>query len=130
MYISTKTAQIKSSTGFFAGTRGTLQYGDQVTVLREQGAWAEVRSVSRTPISGWMKSAGLTARRITSGGSSTSASASELALAGKGFNEEVEKSYQDGKGLDYSLIDQMETQTVSEDELYTFLMEGHLLTGE
>jgi hypothetical protein len=130
MYISTKTAQIKSSTGFFAGTRGTLRYGDQVTVLQDQGAWVEVRSVSRAPISGWMKSAGLTARRITTGSSTTSASASELALAGKGFNEEIEKSYQDGNGLDYSLVDRMETQVVSEDELYAFLIEGHLVTGE
>jgi hypothetical protein len=130
MYISTKTAQVKTSTGFFAGTRGTLRYGDQVTVLRQQGAWVEIRSAARSPISGWIKSAGLTARRITSGGSSTSASASELALAGKGFNEAVEKSYQDESGLDYSRIDQMETQVVSEDELYAFLMEGHLVTGE
>jgi hypothetical protein len=130
MYVSTKTAPVKTSTGFFAGTRGTLRYGDQVTVLRDQGAWVEVRTVSRTPINGWMKSAGLTTRRITAGSGSTSASASELALAGKGFNEDVERSYQDSSGLDYSLIDQMESQVVSEDELYTFLMEGHLVTGE
>ncbi|MDR0589708.1 MAG: SH3 domain-containing protein [Spirochaetaceae bacterium] len=130
MYISTKTAQVKASTGFFAGTRGTLRYGDQVTVLQDRGAWVEIRSVSRSPLSGWIKSAGLTARRITAGGSAASASASELALAGKGFNEEVEKSYREGNDLDYSLIDQMETQVVSEDDLYTFLMEGHLVTGE
>jgi SH3-like domain-containing protein len=130
MYVSTKTAQVKVSTGFFARTRGTLAYGDPVTVLQEQGAWVEIRSTSRSAISGWIKSAGLTARRITSGGSSTSASASELALAGKGFNEEVEKSYQDESGLDYSLIDQMETQVVSEDDLYIFLKEGHLVMGE
>jgi uncharacterized protein YgiM (DUF1202 family) len=130
MYVSTKTAQVKSSTGFFAGTRGTLQYGDQITVLQERGAWVEIRSVSRSPINGWMKSAGLTTRRIVSGASSTSASANELALAGKGFNEAVEKSYQDGNDLDYTLIDRMETQAVSEDELYTFLVEGHLVIGE
>jgi hypothetical protein len=130
MYISTKTAQIKSSTGFFAGTRGTLVYGDQVTILQERGAWVEIRSVSRSPISGWMKSAGLTARRIVSGSGAASASASELALAGKGFNETVEKSYQADTNLDYTLIDRMEAQEVSEDDLYTFLVEGHLVTGE
>jgi hypothetical protein len=129
MYISTKTAQIKSSTGFFSRTRGTLAYGDPVTVLREQGAWVEIRSTARS-ISGWMKSTGLTTRRITAGSGSTSTSANELALAGKGFNEEVEKSYQDGNGLDYSAINAMETLEISEDDLYVFLEEGHLVTGE
>jgi SH3-like domain-containing protein len=130
LYVSTKTAQVKASTGFFARTRGTLVYGEPVTVLREQGVWVEIRSASRSPVSGWMKSAGLTARRITAGGSAVSASANELALAGKGFNEEVEKSYQDGNNLDYSAINSMEARTVSEDELYAFLEEGHLVTGE
>ncbi|MDR2363181.1 MAG: SH3 domain-containing protein [Spirochaetaceae bacterium] len=129
MYISTKTAQIKSSTGFFARTRGTLAYGDPVTVLREQGAWVEIRSASQS-VSGWMKSAGLTARRITAGSGSTSTSANELALAGKGFNEEVEKSYQDGNGLDYSAVNAMEALEISEEDLYVFLEEGHLVTGE
>jgi hypothetical protein len=77
-----------------------------------------------------MKSAGLTARRIVAGGTTTSASASELALAGKGFNEAVEKSYQEESKLDYTLVDMMETQEVSEDDLYSFLVEGHLITGE
>jgi hypothetical protein len=130
LYVSTKTAQVKASTGFFARARGTLAYGDAVMVVREQGAWVEIRSAAPSSISGWMKSAGLTARRITAGGSSASASASELALAGKGFNEEVEKSYQDGNKLDYSVINSMEAAEVSEDALYAFLEEGHLVTGE
>ena len=129
MYVATKTAQIKSSTGFFARSRGALAYGDPVTVLREQGAWVEIRSTS-PGISGWMKSAGLTSRRITAGSGSTSTSANELALAGKGFNEEVEKSYQDEKNLDYSALNALEALEVSEDELYVFLKEGHLVTGE
>lgn len=106
-----------------------MAYGDPVTVLREQGAWVEIRSASRS-ISGWMKSAGLSSRRITAGSGSTSTSANELALAGKGFNEEVEKSYQDGSGLDYSAVNAMEALEISEDDLYAFLEEGRLVTGE
>lgn len=133
MYVTTKTAELKASTGFFAEIRGTLEYGDQVTVLEENGKWVEVRLNARPSLTGWMVSANLTTKRITAAGSGTSASADELALAGKGFSEEVENSYKTSGvegSANYAAIDAMEAESLSKDELYRFLTEGHLATGD
>jgi hypothetical protein len=133
MYVATKNAELKSSTGFFADTVITLQYGDQVTVVRENGRWTEVRPARRPSISGWILANSLTSKRIISSGSGTSASADELALAGKGFSEEVEQAYK-GRGgppaANYAEIDAMEALSVSRQDLYNFLVEGRLNTGE
>jgi hypothetical protein len=129
MYVATKTLSLKSSTGFFASTRGNLNYGAQVTVLQINGSWAEVRSAANSSVSGWAKTASLTPRRIVEG-STTSATAQEVALAGKGFNQEVENSYRSGSNLNYADVDRMEAQQVNMNELQAFLQEGRLSMGE
>jgi uncharacterized protein YgiM (DUF1202 family) len=131
MYVTAKTVDLKSSTAFFSDVKGTLEYGDQVTVLQEYGRWAEVRAVEKQNLSGWVATANLTSKRLLSGGSgTTSASANELALAGKGFNQEVENSYKANGNLNYDAIDAIEKEEVPNRELYNFLLEGHLARGE
>jgi uncharacterized protein YgiM (DUF1202 family) len=129
MYVAVRSAALKSSTGFFASTRGTLQMGDTVTVLQDNGKWVEVRSTSRS-LTGWMASASLTSKRVVASGGGTSASAGEVALAGKGLNQEVEDAYKQNGAVDYGPIDAMEAQNVAVDELYNFIVEGHLAGGE
>ena len=128
MYVASKTLALKSSTGFFASTLGTLVYGDQVKVLKVNGNYAEVSSVENPSVSGWTSMANLSAKRILAS-SGTSATASEVALAGKGFNQEIENSYKSNGEMDYDDVDKTEEQVVSEQELMDFLNEGHLKTG-
>ena len=127
-WVSSKTATLKSSTWFFASTKGTLQMGDQVTVLQVSGNNAEVRSTVNTSLSGWTAISNLSSRQIVSTGSG--ASASEVALAGKGFNQEVENAYKAEGNLNYADVDKTEAITVSQDDLYAFVTEGRLNTGE
>jgi len=127
-WVSAKTAALKSSTWFFAGTRGTLEMGAQVTVLQVSGNWAEVRSSANTSLSGWTAVSNLSAKRIVASG--TGASASEVALAGKGFNQEIEDAYKSDGKLNYADVDKTEAIKVSQDELYKFITEGRLNTGE
>ncbi|MDR1804346.1 MAG: SH3 domain-containing protein [Treponema sp.] len=127
-WISSKTADLKSSTGFFAGRVGTLQMGDQVTVLQISGSKVQVRSAMNSSLSGWVASSSLSARRIVAAGSS--ATATEVAMAGKGFDQEVENAYKTDGNLNYADVDRAEAITVSLDELYTFVTEGRLNTGE
>jgi hypothetical protein len=127
MYVAVKTVSLKSSTWFFAGTSGTLAYGSQVTVLAVSGKWLQVRSVTQTALSGWTESANLTAKRITASTGSTSASAKEIALAGKGFNEEIEGVYKSqNAALDYKDVDAVEAIVVPIADLQNFVVEGHL----
>ena len=127
-WVSAKSVTLKSSTWFFAGTKGTLQMGAQVAVLQVNGNWAEVRSQNNSSLSGWTAVSNLSPRRIVSTG--TGASANEIALAGKGFNQEVEDSYKSKGSYNYADVDKTEAITVSQDELYKFITEGHLITGE
>jgi uncharacterized protein YgiM (DUF1202 family) len=127
MYVGVKKADVRSSTGFFASLRGTLELGAPVTVLRSREKWAEIRSANPA-LSGWVASAALTGRRVSASGFTPGAG--EVAMAGKGFSGEVEQIYREGEQLDYSAVDAMESFTVPEGELYTFLAEGRLTTGE
>ncbi|MDR1238603.1 MAG: hypothetical protein LBK27_00655 [Treponema sp.] len=129
VYAAAKTIALKSSTGFFARTQGTLAYGDRVTVIQIKGKWAEVRSAARSSLSGWTASSNLTAKRVVPGSSST-ATNQEVALAGKGFSEEVENAYKADGNLNYADVDKTEAIIVSEQDLYQFLKDGHLSLGE
>ena len=124
-WVSSKTADVKSGTGFFSSKRATLQMSNEVTVLQLNGNWAEIRSGS---LVGWVAVSNLSARRIVASGSS--ATASEIALAGKGFSQEVEDSYKTSGTLNYDDVDRTEAITVSIDDLYAFVTEGRLKAGE
>ena len=127
-WISSRTADLKSSSGVFASSRGSLEMGAQVTVLKVSGNWAEVRSAANSSLSGWTAVSNLSARRIVASG--TGASASEIALAGKGFNREVEDMYKTQGNLNYADVDRTEAITVSQDVLFKFVTDGRLNTGE
>ena len=130
LYVAIKTVTLKSSTGFFATNRGTLNYGDRVTVIRVSGRYVEVRSATNASITGWTPSANLSVRQVVSGTTST-ATASEVALAGKGFNQEVETSYRtQNTNLNYAAVDAVERITFNEADLRRFLEEGRLAMGD
>ena len=129
MWVAVRNLDLKSSTGFFASTRGRLDYGAQVTVIRISGTWAEIRSAANSSVTGWAKTASLSARRVVAG-DATSATASEVALAGKGFNQEIENAYRASGNLNYDAVDRLEALQVSPGELRAFLQEGRLQMGE
>jgi hypothetical protein len=130
LYVSVKTLTLKSDTGFFAGNKGTLNYGDRVTVTKVDGKHVEVRSAADSSLIGWAAASNFTAKQIVSASSST-ASAREVALAGKGFSQEVENSYNSQQtDLNYADVDKTEAITVSEDDLIKFLEEGRLRMGD
>jgi hypothetical protein len=129
MYVAAKTIELKSSTGFFASAKGTLAYGATVTILQINGKWAEVRSATNTSLTGWTATANLSAKRIVSGATS-GATANEVALAGKGFNQEIENAYKAKGKLNYADVDRTEAQTVSKKDLQDFIVAGHLNQGD
>jgi len=127
MYVAVKEVTLKSGTGFFANTTGKINYGERVTVLRVDGRFAEVRSASN--VTGWTASANLSARQVVAGTTST-ATAREVALAGKGFNAEVESTYRSQQNLNYADVDRVEAITIDENSLRRFLEEGRLSMGD
>jgi hypothetical protein len=130
VYLAVKNGQLKESTSFFARVKGTLDFGAACTVLRESGNWVEVKSDANPSLQGWISVSSVTTRRVVASSSSVQASADELALASKGFTEEVERAYREAGDLNYDAVDQMERILVPLAELRSFIIEGHLAGAE
>jgi SH3-like domain-containing protein len=123
-YVAVQAAEMRDSTGFFAKNMGSLALGTEVTLVSEQGKWSQIRAGN---LNGWVASASLSARRVVAAGSTITAS--DVALAGKGFSAETEKEYKKN-GLDYSAVDSMERTNIPNDDLLRFVTEGRLNKGE
>ena len=123
-YVAVQTVAVKDSTGFFAKDLGNLSLGDEVRFIKEDGKWSQIQAGT---VTGWVASSSLTARRVV--GSNAAVTASEVAMAGKGFSPDMEMEYKKN-GLDYSMVDSMERITVTTDDLRRFVTEGRLSKGE
>ena len=123
-YVNVRNAEIKENTFFFSRTLAQLSLGDEVSLLRDTGRWSQIRAGN---ITGWVSSSILSTRRIVP--ANTGASVSEVALAGKGLSPDMELEFQ-REGLDYSLVDYMESIIISQEELLEFINEGRLRQGE
>jgi len=123
-YVAVESLAVKDSTGFFAKDVGTVKLGNAVTVTREDGKFTQIKAGN---ITGWVSSSGLSARRVIAAGSAVTPS--EVALAGKGFSQDLEREYRRG-GLDYSVVDTMERLVIPAAELQKFIIDGRLAGGQ
>jgi len=131
LYVAVKTLTLKSGTGPFDASKGTLKYGDKVTVIKIDGKYAEVASAANPSVTGWTMTANFSTKQIVAGGTTSTASAKEMALAGKGFSQETEKSLKtQKKELNYADVDRTEAIKVHEKDVKKFLEEGKLKMGD
>lgn len=131
MSVQLKESQLRTTPSFLGKVMAKLSYGERVTVLQEKGAWKKVSMFSRN-VQGWIHETALTSKSIAlkagQGNVGTSVTGREIALAGKGFNEEVEAQYRkSNKNLDYTWINQMETMKVSPEQMEDFIAGGNLV---
>ncbi len=130
MSVTVEQAAVRATPSFLGKIVASLAYGDRVAVVAEKQDWVEVALPQGGD--GWLHSSALTTKVVVlqSGQNvSQSASSSEVALAGKGFNEQVETQYQDESHLDYTWVNRMEKIVFSPDVLVKFLAEGGI-TGD
>lgn len=109
----------------------TVTYGETLLVIEERGAWVKVQK-SNSNVAGWIPRTSLTPKKIkiSAGNDNTKmkASSGELALAGKGFNSQVESEYRaKNKEADFATVDAMEKIRVSTEVMQKFLKEGGLV---
>lgn len=127
MSVSVESGDVRASPTGLGKVVGTLKYTTVVDVLEESGSWFKV-ATKDGKISGWIAAKSLAKGRLkleagkdVSGG----ASASETALAGKGFTPEVEKAYRDkNPKVDFTWVEKMLGFKVSQDEVIAFLKQG------
>jgi hypothetical protein len=130
--IVVQTSPLRQSPQVFGKIITPLSYGTEVDVLAEQGGWLQVKVAGEL---GWVHKTAVARRAMTlSAGKKpleVAASKSELSLAGKGFNQQVETAYREKNAqLDYAWVDRMALLSMDEEQLRQFVIEGQLRGGD
>ena len=127
MYISVEKTTLKEKPSFFSNDSENVFYGDAVVIVEEKGKWAKVRLNIDYSTIGWINTSSLTKKKIVSSSNKVSASTEELALAGKGFNAEIESEYKKSDIVNYDAVDKLEKNMVSFTLVMDFMKSGMLL---
>ena len=130
MSVQVKQGQVRATPSFLGKILATLSYGDRVEVLEDKDGWIRIVPPGKRP-PGWMHSSALSEKRIVLKAgkkeAEIAASSGELALAGKGFNADVEAEFKrKHKEIDFTWIDRMQTIKVPQEKISAFLREGDL----
>lgn len=131
MSVQVKQCQLRNKPTFLGKIVTRLDYGDRVEVEKEENSWARVMSSDKN--AGWVHISALSEKQIILNPDSRdikeAASNDEIALAGKGFNREVEERFrQENRKIDFTWIDSMEKIVVSHGEILEFISRGGLKT--
>ena len=129
MSVQVQNAQLRADASFLAKMTGQVAYGARVTVLQARGDCRQVQAAGGP--TGWLHQSALTKKVISMKAGAqdvaTAVSGDELALAGKGFNSDVEADFKNkNKDIDFTWIDRMEKIKVSMDEITRFLNDGQV----
>ncbi|MBW1744052.1 MAG: SH3 domain-containing protein [Deltaproteobacteria bacterium] len=130
MSVQVNTGVVRVTPSFLGRIVTRLSYGDRVYVIEEEDSWTRV-GLSPDAVKGWIHSSALTPKKVVLKAGTedveVGTSGEEIALAGKGFNEQVESEFRaENSNLDFTWIDRMETYVVSEKQMKRFLKEGEL----
>ena len=129
--VKVKKTSLRKDKQFFAPTISEARYGERLELIKQDKDW---RFVSFKGKKGWVHQTAI----ATGGGAASlstrssknpkmAATSDEVALAGKGFNAQVESEYKKDKSKsDYNGVDRMEKVAVSGLELLRFVKEGGL----
>ena len=127
MSVEVRETQVRVNPSFLGRVEGNLSYGDRVEVLEQRQGWARIRLDDLT---GWVNMSALTTKRIVlQTGDATAqrgATGSEVALAGRGFNQDVENRYREEQQLDFTVIDRIEQNAIDPERIAEFMLDGEL----
>lgn len=128
MSLQVKNGVLRTTPSFLGTVVATLAYGDRVEVQAAQGDWRKVAAVG-AKATGWIHVSALSSKKIVlkAGAADVrqTASSEEIALAGKGFNQQVENAFKaKNPNVDFGWIDRMEAFDVSQAEMEAFLSQG------
>jgi uncharacterized protein YgiM (DUF1202 family) len=125
--VQVKTGQMRATPTFLGKLVSPVTYGERLQVLEQQGDWSKVTAPDGQ--TGWVHNSALTKKKIAmkagDQNAQTGASADELALAGKGFNSDVEADFKaKNRNVDFTWVDKMERIKVAPESMQRFLTEG------
>lgn len=127
--VITKENAIREYCKFFAPVKARIRYLDTLEILSSEGDWFRVKFKA---VEGCIHRGAIEKKVVTGSGlpfsrKSPGLSESEAALAGKGFNPQVESSFkQKHPEMKYHLVDTIEKFTMSDRDLSQFMTTGGL----
>ena len=127
--VKIQTTAIRQNPQFFSPALVTLKAGDKLTKISESNGWIQVKT--QTGLVGWIHSSAVDVPKVNLLASNdpmkTQAKASEVALAGKGFNQQVENSNKSKHTeLHFALVDRMLQVKIASNLIEAFLRQGRL----
>jgi len=133
MSVQVKSGQVVATPSFLGKVVTRVNYGDRIQVLEQQGDWSKITAAGGQ--SGWIHTSALSKKKIAmkAGGqdAQTGASGDELALAGKGFNSDVEADFKaKNQNVDFTWVDKMEKIKVPPESMQQFLKDGGIQPAE
>ena len=129
LVVKVKTTSLKEEPVFYSNTVAVLNSGEQLEKLAEQKGWYKIRTQDNRE--GWLHSSAVKIKKFSLVAADkpveSGASAEEVALAGKGFNQQVEEKYRaDNPGVSFAAVDNMLALEVTPEQLKAFLENGRL----
>lgn len=129
LVVSVQTTRIRKSPQFFAASIATLKAGEKLEKMSEANGWIQVKAASGAV--GWVHSSAVEISKFSlqamNKDMKTKASAGEVALAGKGFNSQVEDSYRAKHGeANFAGVEAMLRIKVDLAQVEDFLKKGKL----
>ena len=131
MSVQVRNGKVRATPSQLGRVVATVDYGAVVQTGALQQGWYPVTTADGQK--GWLHESALSIKPISmrSGTSdaATGVSSDEVALAGKGFNEQVEAKLRADGTLDYTWVDRMAAFVVSEEQIRQFRAQGNLPGG-
>ena len=128
-YVAIDPAPLKAKPAASSKKVGSVEYAAAVRVIKEDKSWVYVQLVDDESVEGWLPASALTSKKLKDKGSSASANADEIALAGKGFNSTIEAVYAEQYEMNFDIVDYIETLGADQEEAVVFAKEGQLNDG-
>ena len=126
--VQVKQTSLRSSPQHWAPTLVKLKYGDQIEELGRTAGWVE--AMLQDGKRGYIHSSAITERTIVIKAGNKDlkdVDQSNIVLAGKGFNQEIEGRYKENdEDLDYTAVDALEQFSIPAQSFLAFLQEGQL----
>jgi uncharacterized protein YgiM (DUF1202 family) len=129
LMVKVQTTFLRKEPKFYASTVAVLEAGEVVEKVSTANGWYQVRTAEGEV--GWLHSSAVQSGKFELAAMdkslSTKATADEIALAGKGFNKQVEESFKaKHSDANFAGVDRMLKMKVSQSQLLKFLKEGKL----
>ncbi|RPJ39712.1 MAG: SH3 domain-containing protein [Planctomycetaceae bacterium] len=132
MSVQVRNCRVRATPSQLGSTVAMVDYGAVVQAGTPQKGWYPVTTADGK--TGWVHESALSrkpiAMRAGTSDAATGVSSDEVALAGKGFNEQVEKKLRSEGKLDYTWVDRMATFNAGADQIMKFRMQGRLPGGQ